>query len=226
MYLGNLDINNLHGMVLPSMVTLQGSRDIIHYAHTRINDRGHSKLAITYLIENLGLLAHNRPGTMSFNDLSPEVIHLIFRFLPWPCLRAISLVCRYWRIIAFPLLHHTIGLVNRRCGMDFIKRALEESSTGENTQLQICSSVRRLYVDLQVTMAPKDLADFGQAVSKMTKLESLRWDVSYTDDWHTVLGLWHRSLPELWSLSLVISADDWGFSPVRFCPSIFIPAGV
>jgi hypothetical protein len=152
---------------------------------------------------------------MGFDYLSPELVHTILQLLHRKDLRSVSLVCRAWGFIALPLLYHTVDLTRGRNDQyraqrffQYIIDKPDMSEGGCEYGPRFFTYVRRLH--LGVYMSDKELVNFERAISKMSRLNHLDWDLTYLDhEGHSILLTLERSLPQLHTLHLIMTGNKF-----------------
>lgn len=116
--------------------------------------------------------------------LPTEIVESVVAYLPLHDLTSASLVCRVWRLGAFPHLYHTVYLTLRRHLQLFSERVANEN-TGT---LPLSIYTRGLVFDENnqtITREPtgvireQDLADLAILVPKLVRLECFHWHLPY-----------------------------------------------
>ncbi|KAB5594685.1 Protein DIA2 [Ceratobasidium theobromae] len=142
---------------------------------------------------------------MSFSDLSHELVWAILGLVPKRDVPSVSLVCRTWQFIAFPLLYRTVALVDADHAQYLIRRVLRGSN---DRARRVPTCVRRLYI--RTGISEELSSSLKPFISKLRNLRYLYWDATYLRQrqlWYDVLACLHETAPELRSLSLVVPGN-------------------
>ncbi|CAE6498019.1 unnamed protein product [Rhizoctonia solani] len=157
-------------------------------------------------------------------DLPLEIVQMILSLIPRKHLPSISLVCKSWRSMIFPVMYQFVRLLSAKdhevdhlpeyirarfenCPENLVDR-IELQADIDWQSMQFSSCIRHLRVEWK--MNEQQLQSFGSAVLKLKTLEHLDWKVSAVDSskWYNILVQFVEKLPQIQSLKLTLPLND------------------